>query len=201
MKNPRLIAAVAAALALAGCASTGPSGHACGRGARPVACPAAPQRHTRRPHRMVAAVRRSPAGRADRIGADGQSHGGLGRVAHPPGPRHPHRGGRCSCCPRSTRSASAARGNNQPPVPLATTMQVGLQAAWEIDLFGGNRAGGAKPPRSGSTARRPAGTRRGSRSRRKPRTATSACAPASSSWWSWPTTTPSRAPKPRAWPN
>ncbi len=34
---------------------------------------------------------------------------------------------------------SAARGNSQPPVPLATTMQVGLQAAWEIDLFGGNR--------------------------------------------------------------
>jgi NodT family efflux transporter outer membrane factor (OMF) lipoprotein len=36
--------------------------------------------------------------------------------------------------------ASAARGNNQPPVPLATTAQAGLQAAWEIDLFGGNRA-------------------------------------------------------------
>ncbi|MDB5870784.1 MAG: putative outer rane channel [Ramlibacter sp.] len=36
--------------------------------------------------------------------------------------------------------ASAQRGNNQPPVPLATTLQAGLQTAWEIDLFGGNRA-------------------------------------------------------------
>ena len=36
--------------------------------------------------------------------------------------------------------ALAARGNTQPPVPLATTAQAGLQTAWEIDLFGGNRA-------------------------------------------------------------
>jgi outer membrane protein TolC len=35
---------------------------------------------------------------------------------------------------------SALRGNSQPPVPLATTAQAGLQTAWEIDLFGGNRA-------------------------------------------------------------
>jgi NodT family efflux transporter outer membrane factor (OMF) lipoprotein len=35
---------------------------------------------------------------------------------------------------------SAARGNAQPPVPLATTVQAGLQTAWEIDLFGANRA-------------------------------------------------------------
>jgi NodT family efflux transporter outer membrane factor (OMF) lipoprotein len=35
---------------------------------------------------------------------------------------------------------SAARGNTQPPAPLATTAQVGLQTAWEIDLFGANRA-------------------------------------------------------------
>ena len=34
---------------------------------------------------------------------------------------------------------SAARGNTQPPTPLATTVQAGLQTAWEIDLFGGNR--------------------------------------------------------------
>jgi len=37
-------------------------------------------------------------------------------------------------------SAAAQRGNSQPPVPLATTVQAGLQTAWEIDLFGGNRA-------------------------------------------------------------
>jgi multidrug efflux system outer membrane protein len=35
---------------------------------------------------------------------------------------------------------SAARGNGQPPVPLATIVQAGLQTAWEIDLFGANRA-------------------------------------------------------------
>jgi NodT family efflux transporter outer membrane factor (OMF) lipoprotein len=34
---------------------------------------------------------------------------------------------------------SAQRGN-QPPLPLATTVQAGLQTAWEIDLFGANRA-------------------------------------------------------------
>ena len=42
--------------------------------------------------------------------------------------------------PTLDASASAARGNAQPPAPLATTVQAGLQAAWEIDLFGGNRA-------------------------------------------------------------
>ena len=34
---------------------------------------------------------------------------------------------------------SVSRGNSQPPVPLATVGQVGLQAGWEIDLFGGKR--------------------------------------------------------------
>lgn len=37
-------------------------------------------------------------------------------------------------------AASATRGNAQAGMPLATTAQAGLQAAWEIDLFGGNRA-------------------------------------------------------------
>lgn len=37
-------------------------------------------------------------------------------------------------------SAAAQRGNAQPPVPLATTVQTGLRTAWELDLFGGNRA-------------------------------------------------------------
>ncbi len=36
--------------------------------------------------------------------------------------------------------ASTSRGNTQPPAPLATVTQTGLQTAWEIDLFGGNRA-------------------------------------------------------------
>jgi outer membrane protein, multidrug efflux system len=42
--------------------------------------------------------------------------------------------------PTLDASASIQRGNNQPPLPLATTAQAGLQTAWEIDLFGGNRA-------------------------------------------------------------
>lgn len=40
--------------------------------------------------------------------------------------------------PTLDANAAAARGN-QPPAPLATTVQLGAQAAWEIDLFGANR--------------------------------------------------------------
>jgi NodT family efflux transporter outer membrane factor (OMF) lipoprotein len=42
--------------------------------------------------------------------------------------------------PTLDATASAARGNTQPPVPLATIAQAGLQSAWEVDLFGANRA-------------------------------------------------------------
>ena len=42
--------------------------------------------------------------------------------------------------PTLDASAAAQRGNAQPPVPLATTVQGGLQTAWEIDVFGRNRA-------------------------------------------------------------
>ena len=42
--------------------------------------------------------------------------------------------------PTLDAQASAQRGNTQPPAPLATVVQAGLQTAWEIDLFGGNRA-------------------------------------------------------------
>jgi multidrug efflux system outer membrane protein len=37
-------------------------------------------------------------------------------------------------------SLSASRGVTQPGFPLATTEQAALQASWEIDLFGANRA-------------------------------------------------------------
>ncbi|MFC5496725.1 efflux transporter outer membrane subunit [Caenimonas terrae] len=40
--------------------------------------------------------------------------------------------------PTLDAQASLQRGNTQPPVPLATTLQAGVQAGWEIDLFGGN---------------------------------------------------------------
>jgi len=42
--------------------------------------------------------------------------------------------------PTLDASLSASRGVTQPGVPVATVVQGGLQAAWEIDLFGGNRA-------------------------------------------------------------
>ncbi len=41
--------------------------------------------------------------------------------------------------PRVDGTAALARGNTQPPTPLATTAQAGAQAAWEIDLFGVQR--------------------------------------------------------------
>jgi len=47
---------------------------------------------------------------------------------------------RAALLPALEASAAAARGNSQPPAPLATTVQAGAQASWEIDLFGGNRA-------------------------------------------------------------
>lgn len=37
-------------------------------------------------------------------------------------------------------SVSASRGNPQAGLPVATTLQAGVQAGWELDLFGGNRA-------------------------------------------------------------
>jgi NodT family efflux transporter outer membrane factor (OMF) lipoprotein len=42
--------------------------------------------------------------------------------------------------PTLDTAGSISRGNTQPPTPLATVAQIGLQTAWEIDLFGGGRA-------------------------------------------------------------
>jgi NodT family efflux transporter outer membrane factor (OMF) lipoprotein len=42
--------------------------------------------------------------------------------------------------PTLDASANASRGVTQPAVPLATTLQGGLQAGWEVDLFGARRA-------------------------------------------------------------
>ena len=42
--------------------------------------------------------------------------------------------------PNLSAAASASRGVSQLNVPLASLGQVGLQASWEIDLWGGNRA-------------------------------------------------------------
>ena len=42
--------------------------------------------------------------------------------------------------PSLAASASSRRGFNETLATVATTPQAGLQAAWEIALFGGNRA-------------------------------------------------------------
>jgi NodT family efflux transporter outer membrane factor (OMF) lipoprotein len=43
--------------------------------------------------------------------------------------------------PSIDASGGAARGREEPGQPLATTRSAGVQMAWELDLFGGNRAG------------------------------------------------------------
>ena len=42
--------------------------------------------------------------------------------------------------PKLDASVAASRGVSQPDVPVATTQTVGLQASWELDLVGANRA-------------------------------------------------------------
>lgn len=42
--------------------------------------------------------------------------------------------------PNVSAAANALRGVSQLTVPLATTSQAGLQASWELDVWGGNRA-------------------------------------------------------------
>jgi len=41
--------------------------------------------------------------------------------------------------PALDASAGAARGNTQPAAPAITTLQAGVAASWEIDIFGANR--------------------------------------------------------------
>ncbi|MBK9441712.1 MAG: efflux transporter outer membrane subunit [Comamonadaceae bacterium] len=42
--------------------------------------------------------------------------------------------------PNLNAQASASRGVSQPDVPVTSTLQAGLQASWELDLVGANRA-------------------------------------------------------------
>ncbi len=42
--------------------------------------------------------------------------------------------------PGLSATASASRARTQPNMPLATTVQAGLQTSWELDLFGGGRS-------------------------------------------------------------
>lgn len=43
--------------------------------------------------------------------------------------------------PQANASASAAHGRTDPTTPIATSLSAGVQASWELDLFGGGRAG------------------------------------------------------------
>ena len=45
---------------------------------------------------------------------------------------------RAGLLPSADATGSIRRGNTQPPLPLATIAQAGVQASWEIDLFGAN---------------------------------------------------------------
>jgi outer membrane protein, multidrug efflux system len=138
MKKLRLIAATAAACWLAGCTSPGPTAM--------LAPGTPPQWHARLPHdgtladltrwwqqfndpllielvesaqaaspSVAAARSRIEQARAARIAAG------------------------AALLPTLDGSAAAARGNSQPPEPLASTAQAGLQTTWEIDLFGASR--------------------------------------------------------------
>jgi outer membrane protein TolC len=45
------------------------------------------------------------------------------------------------CCHGLDATASASRGRPDLALPVATTSSAGLLASWELDVFGGNRAG------------------------------------------------------------
>ena len=49
-------------------------------------------------------------------------------------------GAQAALGPRLSANASALRGVQAPDAPAATNLSAGLQAAWELDLFGGNAA-------------------------------------------------------------
>jgi outer membrane protein, multidrug efflux system len=49
-------------------------------------------------------------------------------------------GAQASLLPSVNASAQASRSAQAPNIPIATSVGAGLQAAWELDLFGGNRA-------------------------------------------------------------
>lgn len=47
---------------------------------------------------------------------------------------------RSALLPNLSAQAGVARGVSQPGFPVATTTQIGVQAAWELDVVGANRA-------------------------------------------------------------
>ncbi len=142
MKKHQLIAASVAALCLAGCSSVGP-------GARTVA--GVPEQwHAPLPHNgtvtdlslwwrqlndplLVELIEASQA--VNPTVASATSRIRQARAARMTAG--------AALLPTLDGVGSASRGNTQPPVPLATAVQAGLQTAWEVDLFGGNRSSAA----------------------------------------------------------
>jgi outer membrane protein, multidrug efflux system len=141
MKHPFLPTALAAALfALGGCAVQGPSPQ--------VAAEAAPQWYAPLPHEGTLA---GLSAWWQQLGDPVLSE--LIDAAETASPtvstarsrieqaRSTAAAARAALRPSVDAKASAQRGNTQPPLPIVTVLQAGAQASWEIDLFGGNRAG------------------------------------------------------------
>ncbi|MDH4390254.1 MAG: efflux transporter outer membrane subunit [Aquabacterium sp.] len=62
--------------------------------------------------------------------------------------------------PLVTGSGSASRGKTEPQLPITTSSSAGIQASWELDLFGAGRAGSAaEAARLGSAEQALAGMR------------------------------------------
>jgi multidrug efflux system outer membrane protein len=137
MRTIHLLAAVALPLWLAGCATP--------PGPPPPAATAPPQWYAPLPHHgVLAGLTRwwqqfndpllvqliESAQAASPTVATAQSRIGQSRATLA--------AARAALLPTLDAQASLQRGNSQPPIPLATTLQAGVQAGWEVDLFGGN---------------------------------------------------------------
>ena len=85
---------------------------------------------------MVAAARGPASGGADRCGTGGEPVC-LARVE---ASRAQQAAARGALLPSLGAQIAATRGVSQPNLPVATTQQMGLQTAWELDLVGANRA-------------------------------------------------------------
>lgn len=139
MKLLRLLVGAAALLWLAGCAVPRPPAHA--------RAPAPPQWYAPLPHGGTLADLRQwwqqfndpvlvdLVEAAQTVSPTVASAGS--RIAQA---RAARVGAGAALLPTLDGSLSASRGNTQAGAPLATIVQSTAQAAWEIDLFGGNRA-------------------------------------------------------------
>jgi len=74
------------------------------------------------------------------VAAQGVSPSVAQALAHMETARANQATARGALLPSLNAQASASRGVSQPETPVATTVQAGLQASWELDLVGANRA-------------------------------------------------------------